>query len=70
MNITWIAAALCALALVSGCKGSHNQNSTTMRALQAVPDAEPLDILVDSDVKVSALTLGATSATSARLRHA
>ena len=61
MKITWIAAALCALALVSGCKGSHNQNSTTMRALQAVPDAEPLDILVDSDVKASALSLGATS---------
>jgi Domain of unknown function (DUF4397) len=61
MKITWIVAIVAALALVSGCKGSHNQNSTTMRALQAVPDAEPLDVLVDSDVKASALTLGQTS---------
>jgi len=61
MKITWIVAIVAALALVSGCKGSHNQNSTSMRAIQAVPDAEPLDVLVDSDVKASALTLGQTS---------
>ncbi|MFZ3323642.1 MAG: DUF4397 domain-containing protein [Usitatibacter sp.] len=61
MKITWIVAVVAALALVSGCKGSHNQNSTSMRAMQAVPDAEPLDILVDTDVKASALTLGQTS---------
>ncbi|HEY2629349.1 MAG TPA: DUF4397 domain-containing protein, partial [Usitatibacter sp.] len=61
MKITWIVAIVAALALVSGCKGSHNQNSTTMRAIQAVPDAEPLDVLVDTDVKAAALTLGQTS---------
>jgi len=43
MKITWIVAVVAALALVSGCKGSHNQNSTSMRSLMAVPDAEPLD---------------------------
>jgi hypothetical protein len=64
MKITWIVAIVAALALVSGCKGSHNQNSTSMRALVAVPDAEPLDILVDSDVKASALALGTTSSVS------
>ena len=64
MKITWIAAVVAALALVSGCHGSHNQNSTSMRTLVAVPDAEPLDILVDSDVKASALSLGTTSSVS------
>lgn len=61
MKITWIAAVLAGLALVSGCKGSHNQNSTTMRSLQAVVDAEPLDVLVAGNVEASALTLGQTS---------
>ncbi|HLX25234.1 MAG TPA: DUF4397 domain-containing protein [Usitatibacter sp.] len=64
MKITWLVAVVAALALVSGCKGSHNQNSTSMRAIQAVPDAEPLDVLVDTDVKASALTLGQTSSVS------
>ena len=49
------------LALVAGCKGQHNQNSTDMRALNAVVDAEPLDVLVDDDVKHAGLALGSTS---------
>jgi hypothetical protein len=49
------------MGLVSGCHGSHAQNSTDMRALNAVVDAEPLDVLVDDDVKAAAVALGATS---------
>ncbi|MGZ5662534.1 MAG: DUF4397 domain-containing protein, partial [Usitatibacter sp.] len=61
----WIAAVLAAMALVSGCKSNgHAQNSTDMRSLNAVVDAEPLDVLVDSDVKVSALPFASTSALS------
>jgi hypothetical protein len=61
----WIAAAFAVLTLVSGCKsGGHAQNSTDMRSLNAVVDSEPLDVLVDSDVKVSALAFGAVSANS------
>jgi hypothetical protein len=58
----WIAAAVAVLALVPGCKGKNSQNQTNMRAVHAVVDAEPLDILVDTDVKVSALSFGSTSA--------
>ena len=60
-----IAAAFAALTLVAGCKSNgHAQNSTQMRSLNAVVDAEPLDVLVDSDVKTSALAFGATSSYS------
>jgi len=62
MKKIWIAAFLAALAVLSGCHGGgHAQNSTDMRALNAVPDAEPLDVLIDDDVKASALALGQTS---------
>ncbi len=62
MKNLWIAAAIAVLTLVSGCKSSgHAQNSTDMRSLNAVVDSEPLDVLVDSDVKVSALPFGSTS---------
>src|SRR5689334_10526620 len=61
-RLAFLGAALTALAmLLSGCHGSHAQNSTSMRALNAVPDAEPLDVLIDTDVKVSALATGAAS---------
>jgi len=41
---------------LAGChSGGTKQNSTTLRALNAVVDAEPLDVLVDSDVKFSAV---------------
>jgi hypothetical protein len=61
-RLAFLGAILTALAmLLSGCHGSHAQNSTSMRALNAVPDAEPLDVLVDTDVKVSALATGSAS---------
>jgi hypothetical protein len=49
--------ALLAVAFIAvGCnKSGTNQNSTDMRALNAIVDAEPLDVLVDSDVKFSAV---------------
>jgi len=65
MKKMWIVACLAALALVAGChKGGSSQNSTQMRALNASVDSEPLDVLVDQDVKVSALAYGNTSAYS------
>jgi outer membrane murein-binding lipoprotein Lpp len=43
-------------ALLAGCnKGGTNQNSTDMRALNAVIDSEPVDVLVDADVKFAAV---------------
>jgi outer membrane murein-binding lipoprotein Lpp len=57
----WIAALVATLVLVGGCKGNHNQNSTEVRMLNAVADAEPLDMLVDDDVKATAVALGAAS---------
>jgi hypothetical protein len=66
MKKPWWAAALAALViLASGChNGGHDQNSTQMRALNAVADAQPLDVLIDDDVKVPGLALGSTSAVS------
>jgi hypothetical protein len=50
--LAFIAAAI----LAAGCnKGGSNQNSVDMRALNALVDTEPVDILVDSDVKFSAV---------------
>ena len=59
MRTPWWAAAFAALAiLVSGChNGGHDQNSTQMRALHAVADAEALDVLVDDDAKVTGLAM-------------
>ena len=43
-------------ALLSGCnKGGTNQNSVDLRALNAVVDSEPVDVLVDNDVKFTAV---------------
>lgn len=51
--------------VLAGCKNSGtNQNSTNLRTLHAVPDAEALDILVDGDVKTPALAFGAVSAST------
>lgn len=63
MKRIWLAtAAIAVLALLGGCKNSgHNQNSTDMRVLNAVADAEPLDVLVDDDVKQAAVALGTTT---------
>lgn len=58
----WLGVFTAVLVLVAGCKnGGRAQNSTDMRALNAVPDSEALDVLVDDDVKAAALALGATS---------
>src|ERR1700694_867504 len=58
----WIAAVVVVLTLVAGSKNNgHPQNSTDMRALNAVVDAEPLDVLVDSNVIFSAVALGTTT---------
>ncbi len=62
MKKMWIVAGLAALALVAGChKGNSGQNSTQMRALNASVDSEPLDVLVDTDVKQSAVAFGTTT---------
>lgn len=51
--VALLAAALFALA---GCNsGGRNQNSTDLRILNAVVDAEPLDVLVEGDLKFSAV---------------
>ncbi|HET9578316.1 MAG TPA: DUF4397 domain-containing protein [Usitatibacter sp.] len=52
-------ALLAAALLAAAChNGGINQNSTELRALNAVPDAEPLDVLVDGDVKFGAVPAG------------
>ena len=58
----WLLALLAAAFLAAGChNGGTNQNSTDMRALNVVVDAEPLDVLVDGDVKFAAVAAGATT---------
>jgi len=66
MKNRWWVAALAALALLAaGCHNSGNkQNSTNMRSVNAVVDAEPLDVLVDDDVKHAAVKFGATTSYS------
>jgi uncharacterized protein DUF4397 len=64
-RIGWLAALVAMIMLASGCNNSgKSQNTTDMRVLHAVQDAEPLDILVDSDVKAPALAFGVTSSYS------
>lgn len=64
MKNPWWAAVLAAvLVLAAGCSNSGtSQNSTRIRALNAVVDAEQLDVLVDDDVKLAGVALGATTA--------
>jgi hypothetical protein len=60
----FLAPFLLALAVIglAGCnKSGNNQNSTDLRVLNAVPDAEPLDVLIADDPKVTALAANATS---------
>ncbi len=58
----WLAALSAVLTLAAGCHNSgHAQNSADMRAVNAVIDSEPLDVLVANDVKFSGLAFGATS---------
>ena len=53
--------ALATLGLAGCKKGGSNQNSTDLRVLNAVADAEPLDVLVNDDVKAPAVPLNGTS---------
>jgi hypothetical protein len=58
----WIGACLVIAALVTGCNsGGRNQNSTDLRTVNAVVDAEPLDVLIDSNTCSTAVALGAVS---------
>jgi hypothetical protein len=57
----WVAACA-ALVVVAGCHNSgYDQNTAQLRALNAVVDAEPLDVLVDDGVKATAVSLGNAS---------
>ena len=61
-KLWWVALAALAV-LVSAChNGGHSQNSTDMRAVNAVINSDPLDVLVAGDVKFTGLTYGSTSA--------
>ena len=63
MQKVWLIAA-CAVfsATLAGCsKDVPGSVSYTLRALNAVPDAEALDVIVDNNVKVTGLAVGATS---------
>jgi hypothetical protein len=58
-------ALVAALAIAGGCSNSgKSQNSMQLRALNAVADAEPLDFLLDDDVKYAGLELGKASAST------
>jgi hypothetical protein len=58
----WLAALCAVMVLAAGChNGGHAQNSTEMRAINAVAGVGSIDILVDDDVKVAGLAFGATS---------
>ncbi|MGZ5434295.1 MAG: DUF4397 domain-containing protein, partial [Thermoanaerobaculia bacterium] len=62
-KFSWIAACVAVLVMSSGCQNSGREQSTTdMRVLNAVIDAEALDVLVDDDVKASGLAAGSTAA--------
>ena len=59
-----LATALATLAAVvlSAChNGGSDQNSTQMRVVNAVVDAEPLDFLIDGSVKAAAIPVGTVS---------
>jgi hypothetical protein len=56
----WIMIFIAAIA-VAACNKGTNQNTAQLRTLNAVVDAEPLDILVDDSVKSSAIPFQATS---------
>ncbi len=58
----WVFLAAVLLA-VAGCKsGGHSQNSTNLRAINAVEASEALDVLIDNDAKVTNIAFGQTSA--------
>jgi hypothetical protein len=61
-QMKWLAALCAVMVLAAGChNGGHAQNSTDLRAINAVAGVGPIDVLVDDDVKVAGLAFGATS---------
>ena len=62
MHLAWLALLAAALLTLPGCNRSSSSNSSThIRVVAAVADAEPLDLLVDDDPKVSDLPAGSVS---------
>src|SRR5438477_9967006 len=58
----WRTMALAVIALATAChNGGHNANTSQGRLLNAVGDAEPLNLLIDGGVKASAVALGQAS---------
>jgi len=59
----WLAGCIAVLLVLGGCgKKGDGPGGAQIRVLNAVLDAEPLDVLVDDSVKASAVAAGATSA--------
>jgi hypothetical protein len=56
MKRIWLAAFLVALALVGGCSKGSGNNSASTRVLHASLDTEAFDILVDTNVKATAVS--------------
>jgi hypothetical protein len=62
MRKLWWLAALVGTIVLAGChNGGHAQNSTDMRAVNAVIDSDPLDVVVAGDTRFTGLTYGSTS---------
>jgi hypothetical protein len=47
--------------LLAACGGNHNQNTAQLRVIDAIADAEPLDLTIDDAVKASAVSLDSTT---------
>src|SRR5258708_6495543 len=59
---SWRTMALAVIALATAChNGGNKANTAQVRMLNAVGDAEPLNLLIDGGVKASAVALGTTS---------
>jgi hypothetical protein len=61
LHFRWFVLAL--VALMAGCSGSggREQNSVDVRTVHLVPDAEPVDVLINGDLKVSGLPFQSAS---------
>jgi hypothetical protein len=62
-RIWWIAAGLAILVLQTGCNPTEKAKTYNVRVLNAVVDAEALDVLVDDTAKASAVAVGSTAPT-------
>ena len=59
---TLLAALLASVAVLAGCHNSGRvQNTTDFRAVNAIIDAEPLDVLINGDVKLGAVAFATTT---------